>query len=148
MLLRRTSALPQLFDRQKPLILEPLVGHAGLGSHCSSTSPRPLRQNDIPPAKDVHPVEWGTWRLGLVCPPQADSSAHRFALGVGRLLCSLFPAGKPVAKLLPFRRALAATAPATSSGSSTCRRLVFLSRLTTFQGSSRYAFHVASSNRP
>ena len=30
---------PQLFDRQKPLILEPLVGHAGLRCQCSCKSP-------------------------------------------------------------------------------------------------------------
>ena len=34
------NAHPQLFDRQKPLILDPLIGHAGLGRHCARTSPR------------------------------------------------------------------------------------------------------------
>jgi len=34
------NAHPQLFDRQKPLILKPLVGHAGLGSQSTGTLPK------------------------------------------------------------------------------------------------------------
>jgi len=34
---------PELFDRQKTLILEPLVGHAGLSSQSPGEMPRPLR---------------------------------------------------------------------------------------------------------
>ncbi len=30
---------PQVFDTEKPLIIESLIGHAGLGSQCSGKMP-------------------------------------------------------------------------------------------------------------
>ena len=61
-----------------------------MGRHSAGTPPRPLRESDIPPDKDVHPVEWGTWRLGLVC--RDSIGTHGFALGVGHALRSSLPA--------------------------------------------------------